>query len=392
MQSLVSAAKSFSLGSHQRITANRLPSQQNIENHLKSVAQMVASVTKDEATIAAAWLHDLVEDTAVTIGDIERQFGSDVARLVSEVTHVSRSSDGDRAARFLVDKKHFEATSPEAMTIKVADLIDTGRDLQKSKHPEFADYAREAAELAELLQAADAQLLRRLRRDLEKYALSSTMQGGTAAPKLTPLAFPISALRVFGSAFSAQDIAEPIAHGEAAGSRQVVKAGDSLTDVIEVLTRHDHCFVSCDGKIAAVITRADIQKPAVRMWLFGIITVAEIEFTEMVRQKWPDGSWAELISQGRLEKAKQLLQERERRKEKCELVDCLQLGDKFDILMSDPAQLAAFSIPTPSVGKRMSKQIESLRNTLAHAQDFVDEDWPQIVRLARRIEMLVRQL
>jgi hypothetical protein len=128
------------------------------------------------------------------------------------------------------------------------------------------------------------------------------------------------------------------------------------------------------------------------MWLFGILTVAEQEFTERVRQKWPDESWTGLLSQQRLEKARALRADRERRKESCELLDCLQLGDKIAILISDPEQLSRLGIRTPSAAKRASKQIESLRNSLAHAQPLVKDDWPQIVRLARHMEEILRDL
>jgi hypothetical protein len=66
------------------------------------------------------------------------------------------------------------------------------------------------------------------------------------------------------------------------------------------------------------------------------------------------------------------------------------LGDKIGILMSEPAELAILDIPTASAAKRVSRQIESLRNSLAHAQGFVDQDWPQIVRLARRAQQLLQ--
>ena len=163
----------------------------------------------------------------------------------------------------------------------------------------------------------------------------------------------------------------------------------SLTDIIEVLTRYDWCFVSALGTVVGVISRIDMQKPAIRMWLFGIITVAELEFTERVRQKWPDESWTGLLSQQRLEKARRLHSERERRKENCDLLDCLQLGDKMEILISDPDELARLGIHSPSAAKRAGTQIESLRNSLAHAQGLNDDDWPQIVRLARRVEQLL---
>jgi (p)ppGpp synthase/HD superfamily hydrolase len=65
MSELVKAAKLFANSSHRRITANRLAAQQNFENHLKAVAQLVASVADDEHSIAAAWLHDVVEETSL---------------------------------------------------------------------------------------------------------------------------------------------------------------------------------------------------------------------------------------------------------------------------------------------------------------------------------------
>jgi hypothetical protein len=44
--------------------------------------------------IAAAWLHDVVEDTPATVGEIERAFGRGVADLVDGLTDVSLPSDG----------------------------------------------------------------------------------------------------------------------------------------------------------------------------------------------------------------------------------------------------------------------------------------------------------
>jgi hypothetical protein len=128
------------------------------------------------------------------------------------------------------------------------------------------------------------------------------------------------------------------------------------------------------------------------MWLFGILTVAELEFTERIRQKWPEDAWAGLISRQRIERAKQLRAERERRKEKRQLLDCLQLSDKIEILISNPAELSALGIPSATAARRASNEIESLRNSLAHAQDFVEQNWPQVVRLARRIHQIADEL
>ena len=438
MSDLVKAAKLFANGSHQRITAHRNPALQSFEMHLKSVAQIVSSVSQDEETIAAAWLHDIVEDTDVTIGDIERVFGAKVAGLVGELTFVRRPTRGNRAARIAFEKEHFANASSAAKTVKLADLIDTNRDLYKNDPASLSGYAADANELAHVLGGGDTGLLARLKRDLRKFAADALPAQSVAVAPLRPSAFPVGTLRVLEGALTAQDIAEPlisfdcssaanevlramtVAGVEVAGlhkqgilcgfveaanlregsceesrrefvSSQVVTSEGPLVEVIEVLTRHDSCFVSALGTVVGVISRIDLHKPTARMWLFGIITAAELEFTERIRRKWPRESWSGLLSQQRTENARQLFTERERRKEKCQQIDCLQLADKIEILMSDPTELAALGIPTASAARRAGKQIESLRNSLAHAQSFVHKDWPQIVRLARRIHKMVEE-
>jgi hypothetical protein len=159
--------------------------------------------------------------------------------------------------------------------------------------------------------------------------------------------------------------------------------------VIEILTRHDYCFVSRDGRVDGVIDRADVQKPVARMWLFGLITMTELYLTERLRELWPDDSWTRLLSPGRLAQAEQLRSERLRRQQTCSLLDCLQLADKGAILLQNPVQLNAFGFESKRAGQLVIKELQSLRNNLAHAQDIVTNDWPQIVRLSRRLESLI---
>ena len=141
---LIKAARMFANGSHQRINTFRNPALQSSEVHLKSVAQIVSSVSRDEEVIAAAWLHDVVEDTGATFGDVERRFGVRVATLVHELTVGSYLVRGNRAARFAREKEHFARVSAAAITIKLADLIDTCRDLHKNEPTGFKRFALEA--------------------------------------------------------------------------------------------------------------------------------------------------------------------------------------------------------------------------------------------------------
>src|SRR5207253_10766941 len=58
--------------------------------HPLGAARLCAELHLDEQTIAAALLHDVVEDTECSIDDIRTEFGEDVARLVEGVTKLTR--------------------------------------------------------------------------------------------------------------------------------------------------------------------------------------------------------------------------------------------------------------------------------------------------------------
>ena len=78
--------------------------------------------------------------------------------------------------------------------------------------------------------------------------------------------------------------------------------------------------------------------------------------------------------------------ERQRRGQLCELIDCLQLADKGQILLQDAVVLRSFGFDSRAAGKRVLRELQSLRNNLAHAQDIVTHDWAQIARLTRRLD------
>lgn len=127
-------------------------------DHCFEVAAIVAEVTDDPEVIAAALLHDVVEDTIFTLAHIQRDFGARVALLVYEVTDVSRPEDGNRRVRKLIDRAHLAESSPEGATIKLADTISNTKDIMKHD-PNFAKvYLKEKRELLPLLTHGDKKL------------------------------------------------------------------------------------------------------------------------------------------------------------------------------------------------------------------------------------------
>lgn len=108
--------------------------------------------------IAAAWLHDVVEDTNTTLDEIRECFGDVVHDLVESLTDVSKPEDGNRARRKMLDREHIARASAEAKTVKLADLIDNTQSIVE-RDPDFAKvYMTEKLRLLFYLREGDEKL------------------------------------------------------------------------------------------------------------------------------------------------------------------------------------------------------------------------------------------
>lgn len=126
--------------------------------HPIAVSKIVETVDHTEEMLAAAVLHDVVEDTPVTIEEVAEEFGETVAELVSYLTDVSTLEDGNRAIRKQMDAEHNAKGPAEAQTIKVADMIHNSSDIAV-QDPKFWElYKQEKLNTLSLLDKADAKL------------------------------------------------------------------------------------------------------------------------------------------------------------------------------------------------------------------------------------------
>ncbi|MFK5893155.1 MAG: HD domain-containing protein [Pseudomonadota bacterium] len=117
----------------------------------------------------SALLHDVVEDTGITINDIELNFGIDVACIVGWLTDVSKLSDGNRVVRKEIDRLHSEKSPPEAQTIKLADLIDNSESIIKRDSNFAKVFMPEMDKLTMSLRKGDADLSFKARTIVREY-------------------------------------------------------------------------------------------------------------------------------------------------------------------------------------------------------------------------------
>ncbi|MDP4291027.1 MAG: HD domain-containing protein, partial [Bacteroidota bacterium] len=105
--------------------------------HPLEVARIVVSeIGLGETAVICALLHDVVEDTDYSLDYIEKQFGSDIARIIDALTKVKEISDNSNPSRQAENFKKMLLTlsvDPRVMLIKLADRLHNMRTLESMR-------------------------------------------------------------------------------------------------------------------------------------------------------------------------------------------------------------------------------------------------------------------
>jgi guanosine-3',5'-bis(diphosphate) 3'-pyrophosphohydrolase len=119
-------------------------------HHPWGVARICAELRLDEPTIAAALLHDVVEDTGADIDDIRSEFGDEVAKLVEGVTKLTRiqfqsreQAEAENYRKMIVAM----AEDPRVILIKLADRLHNMRTIEYLGKQKQVQKARETLEV-----------------------------------------------------------------------------------------------------------------------------------------------------------------------------------------------------------------------------------------------------
>jgi len=139
--------------------------------HVERVAETLAALGFPEKVVAAAYLHDVVEDTAISSAEIEAEFGPEVAALVAEVTKpVIPKESSTRAFRKAAFREHLAKSSYFGASIKLSDELDNSRNVAELAPKFAAIYLPEMRLEVEVLSHGHPELLAKLRGRLAELA------------------------------------------------------------------------------------------------------------------------------------------------------------------------------------------------------------------------------
>ncbi len=146
---LIRAAEKFATEAHKDQHLRNASADPYIE-HPRKVAALVKESGGTAEEIAAAWLHDVVEDTNVKLDEIKKQFGSKIAEIVDGLTDPPHFAGNPSKIRKAWQAERVTTKSASVKRVKIADQIvnsylmgfDPPIDYEADKRLDYVEGAR----------------------------------------------------------------------------------------------------------------------------------------------------------------------------------------------------------------------------------------------------------
>ncbi|HDT4388515.1 TPA: HD domain-containing protein [Klebsiella pneumoniae] len=143
---IVEKAQMFAAGAHAGVGQKRKYTGEDYIHHPVAVAEIVRKHGGTDEMVAAAMLHDTIEDTQVTFDHIFSLFGDRVAEMVDALSNKAKKEDGNRETRFFINVKALrERLDMQSRVIKLADLIHNTQSITRYDQKFAAQYLAEKA-------------------------------------------------------------------------------------------------------------------------------------------------------------------------------------------------------------------------------------------------------
>lgn len=160
-----------------------------------------------------------------------------------------------------------------------------------------------------------------------------------------------------------------------------------IAEIFSVLSKINFAFVISGKHISGIITKADINKPPVRIYLFGMISLFEMHLSAWISYYYSDDGWIKILPKKRIQDALKIYELRKGKNQELSLLECLQLCDKRDLLAKSNQFTEEFDFPRKDFYSFV-KNVEKIRNELAHSQYSIIANigWANLIEIISRTE------
>jgi hypothetical protein len=176
-------------------------------------------------------------------------------------------------------------------------------------------------------------------------------------------------------------------------AEHLISDATSLSDLLNVFRTKERVFVLVGSEVKGIITRADLNKPPVRVYLFGLVSFLEMHLRFWVRNAYGEDTWKAKLKEPRIEAANKIQEMRRARNEEITLLDCLQFCDKRTLILANAELRTRLGLSSKERGEKLLKKAEDLRDLLAHGQhDLVSgSSWPALIENVEEVETLIHK-
>ncbi len=172
----------------------------------------------------------------------------------------------------------------------------------------------------------------------------------------------------------------------------VISESTPLSELFEILLDKEYVYVLSKNSVDGIVTRADINKPIVRIYLFGLISLFELHLNFWITENYDNESWKEILNPARIELAENIYEGRRGNNVQLTLLECIQICDKREILRTTDKFREDFKFSKNGFEKLL-KNVEKIRNELAHSQNSIiaNLEWTDFVSAIKSVkEFLVK--
>ena len=182
-------------------------------------------------------------------------------------------------------------------------------------------------------------------------------------------------------------------HLQPIGAEHLVSDATPLASLLSIFRAREHVFVLVGPQVRGIVTRADLNKPPVRVYLFGLISLLEMHLGFWLKDAYPNDAWKKKIVPRRLKKAEKLQRDRRSRNQHMSIFECLQFCDKRDLVLARKELRDRLHLGSTSQARSLLERTENLRNLLAHSQEDLTRgsSWVEVIELVERLEATVQR-